>query len=615
MNDNNVMIYQDENGITKVSVRFSDEDIWVTQQQLAEVYDTTQQNISQHIDGIYKDGELAPEATNKKFLLVRTEGNRQVRRNIDHYNLDMIIAIGYRVQSQIATRFRRWATERLHEYIQKGFTMDDDRLKQGGSRYFRELLQRIRDIRSSERNFYQQVTDIYATAMDYDPRSDLTRAFFATVQNKLHYAVHEHTAAEVIYDRVDSEKPLVGMTNFKGDYVTKDDVKIAKNYLSEIELQRLNLLVAQFLDFAELQALEQIPMTMQNWIDALDNAALAVLLTSRGIPTIYYGTEQYVIPGDASDVAGRVYMPTECGFSTTTTAYQLIATLSTLRRSNDAIAYGTTTVRYSDDNVMVFERQFYDDVVVVAVNRQPDSASVIPAIQTNLPTGQYADYLDGSLFGTATTVQNNLIPSFTISGGGVCVWQYQASEAPSTPQIGDVISTIGRPGNTVHIYGDGFSGNISVYFGTIAATVQSTTANKIVATVPERVIAGLQPITVRKGTATSNAIYYNVLSGDQNQIVFHVSAETQLGENIYIVGNIPELGNWNPDNCTESMLNPNYPEWFLPVSVPSGTTIEFKFIKKDALGNITWESGSNRTVTSSSNPCGVVDTEVYTWRN
>ena len=271
MNDNNVMIYQDENGITKVSVRFSDEDIWVTQQQLAEVYDTTQQNISQHIDGIYKDGELVPEATNKKFLLVRTEGNRQVRRNIDHYNLDMIIAIGYRVQSQIATRFRRWATERLHEYIQKGFTMDDDRLKQGGSRYFRELLQRIRDIRSSERNFYQQVTDIYATATDYDPRSDLTRAFFATVQNKLHYAVHEHTAAEVIYDRVDSEKPLVGMTNFKGDYVTKDDVKIAKNYLSEIELQRLNLLVAQFLDFAELQALEQIPMTMQNWIDALDN--------------------------------------------------------------------------------------------------------------------------------------------------------------------------------------------------------------------------------------------------------------------------------------------------------------------------------------------------------
>ncbi len=275
MSENNVLIYQDENGVTKVSVRFSDEDLWLTQQQIAELYDTTQQNISQHIDSIYKDGELEREATNKKFLLVRTEGTRQVKRNIDHYNLDMIIALGYRVQSQIATRFRRWATIRLHEYIQKGFSLDDDRLKQGGSRYYRELLQRIRDIRSSERNFYQQVTDIYATATDYDPRSDLTRAFFATVQNKLHYAVHEHTAAEVIYDRVDNEKPLVGMTNFKGDYITRDDVKIAKNYLTELELQRLNLLVSQFLDYAEFQALEQIPMTMKDWIDALDNQIVA----------------------------------------------------------------------------------------------------------------------------------------------------------------------------------------------------------------------------------------------------------------------------------------------------------------------------------------------------
>lgn len=275
MGENKILIYQDENGVTKVGVRFSDEDIWLTQQQVAELYDTTQQNISQHIDSIYKDRELDKEATNKKFLLVRTEGSRQVKRNIDHYNLDMIIALGYRVQSQIATRFRRWATERLHEYIQKGFALDDDRLKQGGARYFRELLQRIRDIRSSERNFYQQVTDIYATATDYDPRSDLTRAFFATVQNKLHYAVHEHTAAEVIYDRVDNEKPMVGMTNFKGDYITKDDVKIAKNYLTEIELQRLNLLVSQFLDFAEFQALEQIPMCMKDWIEALDGQIIA----------------------------------------------------------------------------------------------------------------------------------------------------------------------------------------------------------------------------------------------------------------------------------------------------------------------------------------------------
>ncbi len=275
MSENNIIIYQDENNITRVSVRFSDEDIWLTQGQIAELYDTTQQNISQHIESIYKDGELERNPTNKKFLLVRKEGTRQVKRNIDHYNLDMIIALGYRVQSQIATRFRRWATERLHEYIQRGFAMDDERLKQGGSRYFRELLQRIRDIRSSERNFYQQVTDIYATAVDYDPRSDMTKVFFATVQNKLHYAVHEHTAAEVIYERVDNQKPLVGMTNFKGDYVTKDDVKIAKNYLSEIELQRLNLLVSQFLDYAEFQALEQVPMTMKEWIEALDNQIIA----------------------------------------------------------------------------------------------------------------------------------------------------------------------------------------------------------------------------------------------------------------------------------------------------------------------------------------------------
>ena len=270
-NENNIIIYQDEDGVTKVSVKFSDEDIWLTQNQIAEIYKTTQENISMHIKNIYKDGELENNSTNKKFLLVQNEGNRQVKRNIDHYNLDMIIALGYRVQSQVATRFRIWATQRLHEYMQKGFTMDDERLKQGGNRYFRELLQRIRDIRSSERNFYQQVTDIYATSIDYDPRSDLTRKFFATVQNKLHFAVHEHTAAELIYERVDNEKPFVGMTNFKGDYVTIDDVKIAKNYLSEMELQRLNLLVSQFLDFAELQALEQRAMTMNDWINELDN--------------------------------------------------------------------------------------------------------------------------------------------------------------------------------------------------------------------------------------------------------------------------------------------------------------------------------------------------------
>ena len=277
---NEIMIYEDKDGITKVNVKFINEDIWLTQNQLAEIYKTTQENISMHIKNIYKDNELSENSTNKKFLLVQKEGSRNVKRNIDHYNLDMIIALGYRVQSDVAVRFRIWATKRLHEYIQKGFSLDDERLKNGRNRYFKELLQRIRDIRSSERNFYQQVTDIYATATDYDPRAKITLQFFATVQNKLHYAVHEHTAAELIYERVNSEKPFVGMTNFKGSYVTKDDVKIAKNYLTEKELQRLNLMVSQFLDFAELQALDENPMKMQDWIEALDNQ---IVMTKRKI--------------------------------------------------------------------------------------------------------------------------------------------------------------------------------------------------------------------------------------------------------------------------------------------------------------------------------------------
>ena len=278
MEDNKIIIYQDDNEITRVSVRFADEDLWLTQKQLAEIYQTSVSNVSEHIKHILEDRELDREVVIRDFRITTQHGaieGKTQTRDVAHYNLDMIIALGYRVQSQVATRFRRWATQRLHEYIQKGFAMDDERLKQGGNRYFRELLQRIRDIRSSERNFYQQVTDIYATAIDYDPRSDMTKTFFATVQNKLHYAVHENTAAEVIYNRVDNEKPFVGMTNFRGNYVTKDDMKIAKNYLSEIELQRLNLLVSGFLDFAEFQALEMNPMTMKDWIETLDNQIIA----------------------------------------------------------------------------------------------------------------------------------------------------------------------------------------------------------------------------------------------------------------------------------------------------------------------------------------------------
>lgn len=280
--ENKIIVYQDENGVTNISVRFSDEDLWLTQAQIAEIYDTKKQNISYHIQNILSDAELPEISVVKEFLTTADDGKDYKTK---FYNLDMIIALGYRIQSQIATRFRQWATKRLHEYIQKGFTMDDERLKQGGNRYFRELLQRIRDIRSSERNFYQQVTDIYATAVDYNAKAGLTREFFATVQNKLHYAVHENTAAEIVYNRVDNKKPMVGMTNFKGDYITKDDVKIAKNYLSESELQRLNLLVSGYLDFAELRAIEQKSMTMKDWADFLDNQIIASqkkLLVGKG---------------------------------------------------------------------------------------------------------------------------------------------------------------------------------------------------------------------------------------------------------------------------------------------------------------------------------------------
>ncbi len=219
----------------------------------------------EHILNIYKEGELSEADTVRKIGISDFS-----TKPTNFYNLDVVISVGYRVHSVQGTRFRQWATQRIHEYIIKGYTLDDERLKGNGGRYFRELLQRIRDIRSSERNLYQQVTDIYATAVDYDPKAEITRQFFATVQNKMHYAAHQHTAAEVVYDRVDNEKPMLGMTNFKGNYITKDDVTIAKNYLTEIELQRLNLLVSQFFDYAELQAMEQHPMTMQEWIDELD---------------------------------------------------------------------------------------------------------------------------------------------------------------------------------------------------------------------------------------------------------------------------------------------------------------------------------------------------------
>ena len=278
-------VFSTKDGKPSVVARFENDDVWLTQKHLAELFNTTKQNVNQHILAIYDTGELDRNRTVKKYLTVQTEGTRTIGRHVDHYNLDMIIALGYRIDSPIAIRFRQWATQRLHELIQKGFALEDERLKQGGNRYFKELLQRIRDIRASERNFYQQVTDVYATATDYDPRADITREFFATVQNKMHYAVHEHTAAEVIYERVDSDKPNVGMLTFRGDYVTKDDVRIAKNYLTENEISRLNLLVSQFLDFAEYKALSEEPMSMSDWVAALDDQLKrlrANILTDKG---------------------------------------------------------------------------------------------------------------------------------------------------------------------------------------------------------------------------------------------------------------------------------------------------------------------------------------------
>ena len=260
-----IVIYQSEEGRVSVDVLFQDETVWLPIEQMSILFGKSRSTINEHILNIYKEGELSEADTVRKIGISDFS-----TKPTNFYNLDVVISVGYRVHSVQGTRFRQWATQRIHEYIIKGYTLDDERLKGNGGRYFRELLQRIRDIRSSERNLYQQVTDIYATAVDYDPKAEITRQFFATVQNKMHYAAHQHTAAEVVYDRVDNEKPMLGMTNFKGNYITKEDVTIAKNYLTEIELQRLNLLVSQFFDYAELQAMEQHPMTMQEWIDELD---------------------------------------------------------------------------------------------------------------------------------------------------------------------------------------------------------------------------------------------------------------------------------------------------------------------------------------------------------
>lgn len=261
-----ITIYETEDGKARVEVRFEDENVWLTQAQMSELFDRDQSVISKHIKNVFSEGELDEKSSMQNLHTAISD------KPVVLYSLDVIISVGYRIKSLRGTQFRIWATERLREYIIKGFTLDDERLRQGGnkSRYFEELLQRVRDIRSSERNFYQKVTDIYATSIDYRKDDLLTKQFFATVQNKMHYAVHSHTAAEIIVSRSNSSKPLMGLTSFKGNYLTIEDVTIAKNYLTENELKQLNLIVSFYLDFAELQATNRRPMKMKDWIIKLD---------------------------------------------------------------------------------------------------------------------------------------------------------------------------------------------------------------------------------------------------------------------------------------------------------------------------------------------------------
>jgi len=276
--ENNIIIYQTQDGKTKIDVKIDNDTVWLNQAQIAELLQTTKQNVSLHIQNIFDEKELDEMATVKEYLTVQNEGNREVQRKIKHYNLDVIISVGYRVKSLRGTQFRIWATQILKEYMIKGFAMDDDRLKNlGGGGYWHELLERIRDIRASEKVFYRQVLDIYATSIDYDPHADTSVDFFKKVQNKIHYAVSHQTAAEIIYSRADAQKEFMGLTTFKGKEPHLSDVIIAKNYLDEKELRTMGQIVSGYLDFAERQAERHQPMTMKDWAEHLDK-----ILTATG---------------------------------------------------------------------------------------------------------------------------------------------------------------------------------------------------------------------------------------------------------------------------------------------------------------------------------------------
>jgi len=277
--DSGIILYQTEDGRTRIECRFEGETLWLSQALMAELFQTTPQNITIHLKALYEEGEIDVRATCKEYLQVRREGSREVSRQVQHYSLPAIIAVGYRVRSHRGTQFRQWATARLSEFLVKGFTMDDERLKNppgpGQRDYFEQLLERIRDIRSSERRFYQKILDIYATSVDYTPNTDASQRFFATVQNKVHWASHGHTAAEVIHQRADASKAMMGLKStsrsIESGVIRKDDVSIAKNFLNEEELNTLNRIVSAHIEFAELQALNRKPMTMSDWIVKLDD--------------------------------------------------------------------------------------------------------------------------------------------------------------------------------------------------------------------------------------------------------------------------------------------------------------------------------------------------------
>ena len=286
MNQSNIIMYTTEDGLTKIEVTFDEDTVWLSLDQMADLFQRDKSTISRHIKNIFTEGELRPEATVAKFAIVQTEGNRQVTRDIDYYNLDVIISVGYRVKSLRGTQFRIWASSVLKEYMKKGFALDDDRLKRlGGGNYFDELLARIRDIRSSEKVFWRKVLEIYATSIDYDPSAEVSIQFFRQVQNKMHWAAHRHTAAEIVYQRADAEKENMGLTSWEGKRIKRSDTEIAKNYLTQTELDALNKIVSAYLDIAEVRALAHEPMYMKDWLETIDDYLKMTrrdILTTKG---------------------------------------------------------------------------------------------------------------------------------------------------------------------------------------------------------------------------------------------------------------------------------------------------------------------------------------------